>query len=303
MRMVMRHTARRLIVPALAAALMLAAFATGAVHGQSGPRERTVFVSAVDAKGEPVEGLGAADFIVREDGRRREVLRVSRAVEPIDIVLLVDNSAAAEDAIQPMREGLSKFVSAMTPSNQIAIVALADRPTLLVDYTSDSKRLETGIGRIFSQSMSGMTLLDALVEVSSGLQKRESTRAVILPIITDGTEFTNRYSRDVIAAIKQANAGLHVIAIGTFAATDDVRRERGLVLDLGPRSTGGQRVTLLSETAIGQALQKIGRELSSQYKVVYGRPESFLPPETLDVESGRAGVTMRGTPARGQTGA
>lgn len=301
--MITRRPTRPILALALAFALALAGHVSDPVHGQSGPRERTVFVSAVDSKGEPVEGLGLGDFIIREDGRRREVLRVSPAVDPIDIAVLVDNSAAAEGAILPMRDGLRTFVSTMAGKNQIALVALADRPTLFVDYTQDPKRLEEGIGRIFAQSLSGMTLLDALVEVSAGLQKRQSTRAVIVPIVTDGTEFTNRYAREVIATIKQAGAGLHAIAVGMFAVTDDVRRERALVLDLGPRSTGGQLVTLLSETSIDQALQKLARELSSQYKVVYGRPESFLPPETLDVESGRPGVTMRGTAARGQTGA
>ena len=62
-------------------------------------------------------------------------------------------------------------------------------------------------------------------------------------------------------------------------------------------------MTLLAETAIGQALQKLARELASQYKVVYGRPESLIPPEKIVVGSPRAGITMRGTPARGQPGA
>ena len=57
---------------------------------------------------------------------------------------------------------------------------------------------------------------------------------------------------------------------------------------------------MLTESAIDQALQKIARELSSQYKVVYGRPESLIPPDKTEVASGRTGVTMRGTPARGK---
>ena len=284
-------------------ALALAAPAPDPLHSQTRDRERTLFVSAVDDTGEPVDGLEATDFIIREDGRRREVLRVSRAIDPIDIAVLVDNSAAAENAILPMRDGLKAFVSRMAGENQVALIGLADRPTLLVDYTADPKRLDEGIGRIFSQSTSGMTLLDALVEVSEGLERRSSLRAVIVPVVTDGTEFTNRDARRVIDSVKKAGAGIHAIAIGTFPITDEARRERALVLDVGAPSTGGQRVTLLSEAGIPQALQKLARELSSQYKVVYGRPDSFLPPETIDVVSGRTGVTMRGTPARGRTGA
>ena len=48
----------------------LAAFT--AVAGAQG-RERTLFVSAVDGKGEPVDGLGPDAFIVRENNQRREI--------------------------------------------------------------------------------------------------------------------------------------------------------------------------------------------------------------------------------------
>ena len=35
-----------------------------------------------------------------------------------------------------------------------------------------------------------MTLLDAIVEVSAGLRQRDATRAVIVPVITTGVEFS-----------------------------------------------------------------------------------------------------------------
>ena len=277
--------------------------AAAALHAQGGARERTLFVSAVDGKGEPVEGLSVNDFVVTEDGRRREVLRVSRAIEPIDIAILVDNSAAAEGMISVFRTALAKFVAKMADGNQIAVVGLAARPTVLVDYTSSVRQLEQGVGRIFAQTNNGMTLLDALVETSTGLRRRETPRAVIVPIITDGVEFSNRYSRDVIAALREAGAGLHAVTIGNFPVATDVQREREFTIAGGTRQTGGQRITLLTELGLDEALQKLARQLSSQYKVVYGRPESFLPPETIEVESAKPGVTMRGTPARGQTGA
>jgi VWFA-related protein len=296
---------RRPILTAAACLLAAAWCLAPGVGAQSSSRERTIYVSAVDDKGEPVEGLGPSDFIIREDGLRREVLRVSRAIDPIDIALLVDTSASAASAVGPIRDGIRGFIAKMAPQNQIAIIGLADRPTVLVDYTSDVKRLEEGIGRLFSQSGSGMTLLDAIVETSTGLRRRDTPRAAIVPVITDGTEFTNRHYRDVIAAMTQAGAALHALTIGSFYldANNTEERERAFVLDLGTKETGGQRVTLLADSAIVPALAKLARELSAQYKVVYGRPESLIPSQKTDITSGRRGVTMRGTPARGQTGA
>ena len=67
-------------------------------------RERVAFVSVVDRdSGQPVTELSPADVVVREDGVRREVLRVTRASGPMHIAVLVDNSAAAEPAIPDIR--------------------------------------------------------------------------------------------------------------------------------------------------------------------------------------------------------
>ena len=294
---------RLALISALTATLVLAAGAAPSIHAQAGGRERTLFVSAVDSRGEPVDGLGPTDFVITEDGRRREVLRISKAVEPIDIAVLVDNSAAAERAIPSLRDGLKAFVGALAGDNQIAIIGLADRPTILLDYSSSRARLEDAAGRIFSMSSSGMTLLDAITETSAGLRRREATRAVIVPVITNGVEFTNRYARDVIRSMQDAGVALHAIVIGVLDFDTTEERERGLVMDQGSEQTGGQHVTLLTEIAVEQALTKLARQLSSQYKVVYGRPESLIPPDKIEVASGRAGVTMRGTPARGQGGA
>src|SRR5439155_13218290 len=115
----------------------------------------------------------------------------------------------------------------------------------------------------------GMTLLDAIWEVSGGLKRREATRAAIVPVITNGAEFTNRYAREVIGAVRGAGAGLHAIVVGVVDGTDPTDRERAQVLDEGTRTTGGQHVTLLTDIALDQALRRLARELTSQYKVVY----------------------------------
>jgi Ca-activated chloride channel family protein len=267
-------------------------------------REGVMFVSAVDRDGEPVSGLGPDAFQIREDGIRREVLRVSRATEAIDIALLVDNSAAASDDITFLRSALASFVARMAPGNQMAVIALADRPTILVDYTNDTKRLSDAVGRLFSMSQSGMTLLDAIFETTRGLAKRETPRAAIVPVFTDGVEFTNRYSKDIVKVLQEENVPIHMVTIGQFYHSEDhPTRERSFLLDAGPRGSGGQRISLLSPHGLDDALQRLARELSSQYKVVYGRPQSLITPERAEVSSARAGVTMRGARARGESGA
>lgn len=293
------------ILPVLAAVAIAAAVrAPEPLQAQADPRERTLFVSAVDDQGEPIEDLRLNDVIVREDGARREVLRISRAIEPIDIALLIDNSTAAGTAVVPMRNALGKFVRAMAEGNQIVVIMLADRPTVTAEYTSDVKQLEDAATRVFGQAGSGTTLLDGIYETTRGLIRRETPRAVIVPVILDGVEFTNRNHQQLLAALKEANAQLHAVTVGRFLiGSDNGSRERAFLLDLGTKASGGQRITLLSPMGLETALDKLARELRTQYKVVYSRPQSLIPPEKLEIDSARAGVTVRGTPMRGQPGA
>ena len=271
---------------------------------QAAAREGVLYTSVVDKEGEPVTGLGPDEFIVREDGVRREVLRVTPATEPISLALLIDNSQAATNDIRNIRDGVTAFVQQMHKEHEIALITVGDRPTIVQDYTRNEELLKQAIGRLFAAPGSGMTLLDALVETSRGLEKREGARAAIIPVITDGTEFSNRHFRDVIDALKRAGASLHAVTVGTFPTSiADPVRNRATVLDEGPRVTGGQRVTLLTSMAVEKALGKLGRELSNQHKVVFGRPESLLQPETITVSVTRPGLVARGTLERRKPGA
>ena len=289
---------RRALAVALGLAFTCATAAPLRLAAQ-GPRERTMFVSAVDQQGEPVDGLGPNDFVVREDGAEREVLRVSRATEPIDIAILVDDSAASESLIPRVREGLRAFIARMSRGNQIAIVGLADRPTILANYTSNPKLLQDAIGLLWPRTRAGSTLMDALFEVSLGLEKRETPRAVIIPVITDGGDFAYRQYEQVMPEVKKAGAAIHAVTVGDFNSIDhEELRNRGRVL-AETKDTGGQRVNLLTPMAVQSSLERLARELSSQYKVVYGRPDSLIPPEKIEVSARRPGLTMRGTLERG----
>ena len=288
---------------AVTAALVTAGLTS--VDAQRNRRERTLFVGAVNDKGEPVEGLGPDAFVVKEDGVRREVLRVSPATEPMDIAILVDNSTAAADEITFLRSSLSKFVQTMaTGNNRVAFITLADRPTIKVEYTDDAVRLKEAASSLFSTPQSGMTLLDGIFETVSGLQRRETPRAVVVPVITDGVEFTTHYFRDIVNTLVKNRVALHMVTIGPFYHDEEHgTRERSFLLDAGPRESGGQRISLLSAHGLDNALDRLAKELRAQYKVVYSRPESLIPPDKVTVAAGKSGLTVRGTEARGENGA
>ena len=288
----------------LAAATALAA--TGAidsVRAQSNEREQTVYVSALDASGNPVEDLSVSDVIVREDGRTREVLSVTRATDPMDVALLVDTSSVAVPDIQDLRRGVVAMINALGEPHPVALVTLGARPTVVVDYTTNRERLTEAAEGLFALSSDSGTRLDAIVEVAQGLQQRESARAAIVPIVFDGAETTRFYSGDVIRALERSGATLHAVTVGQFVNTGrEPARSLSEVWERATRVSGGQRVLIRTANALDTVLERVGHELSSQYLVTFGRPDSLIPPEELEITTDREGVTLRGTWARGSAG-
>ena len=141
-------------------------------------RTQTVYATVLGPKNAPVTGLSAADFSVREDNAPREVLKAEIATDPMQVVLIVDDSQASTDALQPLREGLNAFVDKLNGHGEIGIVTSGDRATSLVGTTTSAAALKAGINRIFARPGAGAYLLDAVMDVSQGFQRRRNIAVV-----------------------------------------------------------------------------------------------------------------------------
>lgn len=265
--------------------------------------ERVLYVSVWDDKTRaPITGLGTDAFVVREDGTAREVLRVEPATTPMPIAIVVDNSQAATPTIADLRKALTTFVKALDGIGPVAIIGVADRPTILRDYTTDQKQLQDGIQRVFAMPGSGATLLDAVVEVSQGLAKRDADRAAMVVITGENREFSTRHYQDVLDALARGGAMMHALVLtGPGAAQlNDEARNRASVLDAGPRNSGGTRIDVLTSQAFESRLQELAAILKSQHRVIYSRPQTLIPPEKVVVTTNKPGLAASGALARGQ---
>jgi VWFA-related protein len=294
-------TDRRVVLAALSFAACGLAW-PGTLAAQA--RQKAMFVSVLDQAGAPVPDLGPGDFVIREDNIAREVLKVAKADEPMQIAVLVDTSQAARDDIAHIRTALPPFVAALTAArNQVAIIAIGERPTVFTDYTTNPANLKKGIDRIWSMRDSGTYLLDGIVEVCQGFKKREASRPVIVSITTEGPELSNLQHDQVLDPVRAAGAAFHAITLGrpSGSMSDEVRN-RNIVLDEGPKTTGGRRDALLTSMALADRLMQVANELTHQYRVTYARPQSLIPPERVTVAAAKPGLTARGTVIKEQQG-
>jgi len=257
--------------------------------------QQTIYASVVDKADAPVTGLAAGEFIVREDDASREVLRVSTATEPLQIALLIDTSAAIDPYILDLRTGLRAFLKQMAGENEIALIGVGERPTVLVDYTRDLARLEKGLGLVFARPGSGTYLLDAIIEAGNALQKRKATRPTIVVVMGRGPEFSERHHDNVLEQLRESGASLHSLVLTRPGAVRMDRSDQELEMSLaeGTKMTGGRRDDLLTSMAISERLQVLGNELNNQYQITYARPPKLIPPKSLEVSAKSPGVTVR----------
>jgi Ca-activated chloride channel family protein len=289
--------------PRSALALAAACALSATVFAQ--PKPTNIYVGVVDSAGEPALGLTAQDFRVREDGVAREVLKAGPATEPLTVALVVDDSQTASPALQMIREAMDAFLKALDGKAEIALVTFGDRPTIVVDYTTDQKKLHDGAMRIFPRTGAGGDLLDTIVEVSKGMQKRKPARPVIVVLTMDGSvEFSNRYYESVLQEIDKAGAAFHVVSLGSPGASlSDETRNRNQVIALGTERTGGRRDQVLALTGAAPQMKQLANELANQYVVTYARPDTMIPPQKIEVTVSKPGLTARARTRTGLTGA
>ncbi len=263
--------------------------------------ERELYVSVLDADGRPVPDLTPEAFVVREDGLRREVLRVSRATAPMQIAVLVDTSQAATRPMKEIREAIADFVTRMHQNNEIALITFGERPLIRVDYTSSLSTLEAGIGRLFGRPGSGAYLIDAMAETLRGIRRRDAARPVILAVTTEGIEYSTTYYRSVLNDLRESRAAFHALVVEDSPSSrldNQAARERSFLLAEGTQLSGGRRDELLTSMALEETLHAIAEDLSSQYLLVYARPASLIPPDSVEVTSAAQEFEARGTPVR-----
>jgi hypothetical protein len=290
----------RFLAPARRQPRLFAALATAllvAAPSAAQTVEREMFVSVLDQADKPVLTLGVPDFVVREDGRIREVLRARRAADVIDIALLVDTSQALNNQVSDVRKGLEAFIAAMRPQAQISIIGLGERPTIYTDYTNSAEQLTKGVGRIFAIQGAGAYVLDAVQEVLKGLDERKPERSAVVVVYAGSREFSNTGYENLIDGLKARGTSLQVLTIGAGAPPDvqtTEGRNRELLFDRGTTETGGRRENVLTSMATADALQRLAAELLGQYRLTFARPDTLVPPKKTEVAVRPAGLKARG---------
>jgi VWFA-related protein len=252
---------------------------------------RAVTVTFTDDKGNPVEGLVPEEVAILENGVAREVTSLQLDRRPLTLALLVDTSAAVNSSYRlTMVDALTSFLGRLPAGSTYALWTTGDRPTKLVDYTDDVSAAAKALKRVAPQG--GNTMLDALVEASADLKKREGERTAVVAVTAVGVEFSSRDRYQVVAEA-QKNASFFGAVLIEEGVTDfENRGNYDYVLGDLTKKTGGLFETTLSFMGADSALRKLTAQLRGQYRLSYATlPE--LKNRKIEVKVARPGVKVR----------
>jgi len=229
-----------------------------------------VAVTVEDAQGRPIDGLGARDFVLREDGQRQRIEVCARMGEggggrstSLDVALLVDTSDSMLATLRRSQDAAVRFLTSL-PNAQEIIVVFFDQAQRVERF--DRAHPEALFERVRAAPQGGNTALrDAIVFSLRALGSSNGRSAVVL--LTDGIDTVSATGPlELEKAVQSHAVTIYPVAYPASPAGDGPDPQTALK-DLGrlAQITGGRLFRLPNEQALPGVLDEIVADLRAQY--------------------------------------
>jgi VWFA-related protein len=223
--------------------------------------------SVVDKKGKLLTNLPKNAFKVYENNQLQEVKVFRREDVPVSLGILIDDSGSMMSKRSRVEAAALAMVRESNPQDEVFIVNFNDDAYLDVPFTSDIKKLESGLARIDSRG--GTAMRDA-INMSLDYEKSDAKKdKKVLLVITDGND--NASSTTLEKIVNRANQSDVVIyAIGLFADEDkrDASKARRALHEL-TTTTGGMAYYPKDVAEVQALAVEIARDIRNQYTIAY----------------------------------
>jgi len=251
-----------------------------------------LFAAAVDGRGRSLDGLGAADFRVRENGVAQELVRCERVDGlPVHAALVLDVSASMRHQMPAVAAAALSFLErTLTPADRASLVVFDRFPRLAVPFTADLARLANGL--VGLRASGGTALHDGLIFALREMQGIDGQRTVLL--FSDGDDKISTVgTRQVLEYARRAGVTIHAVGLRIDPAQHD---QRDLLRRLA-EETGGLSAFVDDVAEVDAVYRRIEELMRSRYLLAYQSSQDAGDAfRTVDVELAGDGEvrTVRG---------
>jgi hypothetical protein len=265
-----------LVIPAVIVAVAAPGRAAGIPRGQL-----AALVTVVSETGAPIGDLTAADFVVREDNAKREVVRVDRLADvPLYVTVLLDTSLPRMGTVAPVsdiRASITGFISAIRAANpgaQFSLIEVGGAAVPKVTFDAPPAALDDVVARLFPNHTSDAVMLEGIGDAARAMRNVPTIRKAIVSIDFNSPESSaDRTMRTAVEELGKAQVSLWAVSVrGTGQSSS--KREAGLTA--GTEYSGGMRLTAAAPSGLTSLLKQVADSLSSQYLVVCERPDGDI---------------------------
>ena len=257
--------------------------------------ERTVYVTVVDGNGAAMTDLTAADLVVKEGGKEREIVKAGRASAKMRLTIAVEERLMADTSI---RQAMFAFMKRVIDAAEVRLVTIGLRNNTAADYTSALDALVAAINNLTLNPRPESQVAEGILQVAGEYADAKPERPVLVVLAFSGGQ-AGVDPRTVLEKVRQSGMTMSVVTLigGTTDTSNPAMLSehsgREQVLGDGPKQSGGRRIELPSTGAFPKALQQIADDLLAQYAITYALPEGVKPDKRFSISSKRRGVTLR----------
>ena len=222
----------------------------------------TLFATVL-REGEPVIGLGAGDFRVREDEVDQEPLTVIPKLSSLHAAVTVDTSGSIRKALPQIKVAAKSFLQMLEENDRFNVLAFA-REVRILSSSGDRLAAEKAIDATVARG--DTALYDAVYKSIEVLAEQPGRKAIVL--LTDGVDDDGRGGQlskhsvdDALALAKKVNVPIFSIGLGTEKDEATLKKIAS--------GTGGRYFDAPSVEQLQSIYNTIGRQLTGQYTINY----------------------------------
>jgi Ca-activated chloride channel family protein len=238
---------------------------------------RQLYATVSGSSGLPALDLTANDFEILDNGQPQTLSTFARGDLALSAVLLMDASASMEgNRLHIAAEGVRAFVSQVLPQDEVSVMLFSDELLMRTSFSNEASTLLAPIAEVNARG--GTALNDHLYLALKDLEGRLGRRVVVL--LSDGVDVESLLGmEDVRWAAHGSQALLYWIRLqevsrGRIEHSSSWRDRKGhdeqlRLLETTVVESGGRVEVIPDVEQIGDALQRILRELREQYVLGY----------------------------------
>ncbi|HKY23345.1 MAG TPA: VWA domain-containing protein [Vicinamibacterales bacterium] len=209
--------------------------------------------------------VAAGDLEVVEDGVVQKVETFQEAVEPVSIVMAIDESGSMVKSAEAVRQAARDFVAAVRPEDSLALITFADNPVFAHMLGTDRRFTFDAIDNY--KPAGGTALYDALYNSLMTLNKVPGRLAVV--VLSDGRDENNPGTgpgsehsfEDVLKLLRNVNASIFPIGLGARVQRD--------FLEKLAKESGGQAYFPADVAGLAEQYKGVVENLRRRYVLSY----------------------------------